>query len=494
MRTRPAARPRQLVKPGYDSREVMARFESGAAAPRMDHGFIAKVLDAGADDLGRPYFVMEYVPGIAITDFADQNKLSIKQRLELFCGVCSAISHAHSKSIIHRDIKSSNVLAFYSEGKPVVKVIDFGIAKALSGDRLTDLTVNTRFGQPMGTYESMSPEQAEGSPDIDTRTDVYSLGALLYELLAGAAPFDRAVFAKSADQEIRRIIREVEPPRPCDRLTSMGIAGTKVALAARLRRCSMRLANEPCTELEWIPLMAMRKARERRYATPQEMADDIQRYLEHRPLRAGPETLNYVLRKNLRRHRVAVGATLAIFLSLAGGLAASSYLLVRAVGDEAVIKRAIAEIESAMAFGGDYETDHKDLISARRIHTNALDEMRDHNQTSRRGAGGVDAGRQLAGRADSAAGSLRRRRRRRRVPRAYQASQQCRRDSPDAMCADCGKRRSTLPVGCADGQPVEFGARVQQEPGLRHAERRQQGRNHRRFRLTDSFLGCGDAE
>jgi len=371
----------KLVKPGFDSKEILARFESERQAlARMDHGSVAKVFDAGADDLGRPYFVMEYVPGISITDFADQNKLTIKQRLELFMEVCSAIAHAHSKAIIHRDVKSGNVLACFSNGKPVVKVIDFGIAKALSGDRLTELTMSTRYGQPMGTYETMSPEQAEGSPDIDTRTDVYALGALLYELLAGAAPFDRAVFAKSADQEIRRIIREVEPPRPCDRLTSMGIAGTKVALARQTPLDA--LANELRTELEWIPLMAIRKERDRRYATPLEMAADIQRYLEHRPLRAGPETLNYILRKNLRRHRVAVAAGLAIFLSLAGGLAVSSYLLARAVRDEAVIKRAITDIESAMAFGGDYEADHKDLISARRIHANALDEMRAHNQTS----------------------------------------------------------------------------------------------------------------
>ncbi|MCY2954924.1 MAG: serine/threonine-protein kinase, partial [Planctomycetota bacterium] len=224
----------KLIKPGFDTAEVIARFESERQAlARMDHPHVAKVLDAGADDLGRPYFVMEYVPGVPITQFADTNKLSIKQRLELFTQVCDAIAHAHTKAVIHRDIKASNVMAYMADGKPIVKVIDFGVAKALTGDRLTDRTFNTAHGQAIGTYESMSPEQADGSPDIDTRTDVYSLGVLLYELLTGAKPFDRDTFAKAADQEIRRIIREVDPPRPSTRLTSLGEAGTKIAAARR---------------------------------------------------------------------------------------------------------------------------------------------------------------------------------------------------------------------------------------------------------------------
>src|SRR4051812_22035722 len=205
----------KLVKPGLDTREVLARFEAERQAlARMDHANIAKVLDAGADNLGRPYFVMEYVPGIPFTRFCDEQQLSLRARLELFCQVCDAIAHAHTKAILHRDIKASNVLAYLLDGKPLVKVIDFGIAKALTADRLTDRTFNTARGQPIGTYETMSPEQADGSADIDTRTDVYSLGVLLYELLAGAKPFDSATLVRSADAEIRRIIREVEPPRP----------------------------------------------------------------------------------------------------------------------------------------------------------------------------------------------------------------------------------------------------------------------------------------
>ena len=372
----------KLVKPGYDTKEVIARFESEKQAlARMDHGSVAKVLDAGADDMGRPYFVMEYVPGAAITDFADQNKLPIRKRLELFVDVCEAVSHAHSKAIIHRDIKSSNVLAYFSSGKPVVKVIDFGIAKALTGDRLTDATMNTRHGQLLGTYESMSPEQAEGSPDIDTRTDVYSLGALLYELLTGAAPFDRAMFSKAPDQEIRRIIREVEPPRPSTRVTSLGgDEGTKVA-TARQEPLS-ELAAELRTELEWIPLMAMRKSRDRRYATPLELADDVKRYLEDRPLRAGPESKWYVAKKTFRRHRFAIGAAAAVFLSSAVGLVVSTYLLNRTLQAEAEVTREVKEVETAMAFGGDYAMERGDLISARQMHVTALDLLRAHDEAS----------------------------------------------------------------------------------------------------------------
>ncbi len=372
----------KLVKPGYDTKEVIARFESEKQAlARMDHGSVAKVLDAGGDDMGRPYFVMEYVPGAAITDFADQNKLPIRKRLELFVDVCEAVSHAHSKAIIHRDIKASNVLAYFSGGKPVVKVIDFGIAKALTGDRLSDVTMNTRHGQLLGTYESMSPEQAEGSPDIDTRTDVYSLGALLYELLTGAAPFDRSMFSKAADQEIRRIIREVEPPRPSTRVTSLGgDEGTKVA-TARQEPLS-ELAAELRTELEWIPLMAMRKSRERRYATPLELADDVKRYLEHRPLRAGPESRWYVAKKTVRRHRFGIGVSAAVVVALAVGLVVSMLAMGRARRAEAKIAQEVEEIENSMAFGGDYEMQRGDLISARRLYVNALDKLREHNETS----------------------------------------------------------------------------------------------------------------
>jgi eukaryotic-like serine/threonine-protein kinase len=305
----------KLIKLGLASREVIARFESERQAlARMDHPHVAKVFDAGQDELGRPYFVMEYVPGVPITQFADDNKLPIRQRLELFIQVCDAIAHAHTKAIIHRDIKASNVLAYMCDGKPLAKVIDFGIAKAMTGDRLTDLTFNTERGRALGTYESMSPEQADGSPDIDTRTDVYSLGVLLYELLSGSQPFEKSTFAQAADNEIRRIIREVEPPRPSTRLTSLGQSATRIA---ELRREQLdHLCSELRSELEWIPLMAMRKERDRRYASAAELADDVGNYLRHRPLIAGPESKLYRARKYLKRNKWPVVTATAAMLGV----------------------------------------------------------------------------------------------------------------------------------------------------------------------------------
>lgn len=309
----------KIIKLGFDSKEVIARFASERQAlARMDHPNIAKVLDAGASESGRPYFVMEYVPGEPITEFADENKLAIKDRLLLFAQVCDAIAHAHTKTIIHRDIKSKNVLAWTNDGKPTVKVIDFGIAKALTGDRLTDATFNTDRGQTIGTWENMSPEQAEGSPDIDTRTDVYSLGVLLYELLTGAKPFDHETLAKAADHEIKRIIREVEPPRPSTRLSSLGEGATKIA-ALRQERLDA-LTKQLRSELEWIPLKAMRKERDRRYASVRELAEDLDNYLAGKPLLAGPESPAYRVRKFVGRHRSAVIAGTLAFVAIAFAL------------------------------------------------------------------------------------------------------------------------------------------------------------------------------
>jgi serine/threonine protein kinase len=309
----------KVIKLGFDSREVVARFESERQAlARMDHPGIAKVLDAGVSESGRPFFVMEFVPGVPITKFADDNKLTVRQRLELFIQVCEAINHAHTKSIIHRDIKAKNVLAYLHDGRPTVKVIDFGIAKALTGDRLTDATFNTGSGAVIGTYESMSPEQADGSPDIDTRTDVYALGVLLYELLSGSQPFDLKTLAQSGDFEIRRIIREVEPPRPSTRLsTSDSQQTTRIAQLRRLRLD--QLTRDLRRELEWIPLKAMRKERDRRYATAIQVADDVRNYLDGRPLIAGPETRRYRLRKWAAKHRVGlIAATSMVSLVTAG--------------------------------------------------------------------------------------------------------------------------------------------------------------------------------
>ena len=266
----------------------------------MNHPNVARVLDA--DELGRPYFVMEYVPGKPITQFADEEKLSIKQRLQLFTQVCDAIAHAHTKSLLHRDIKAANVLASMEDGKPIAKVIDFGIAKALTGEKLTDRTYNTERSLAIGSYESMSPEQAEGSPDIDTRTDVYSLGVLLYELLTGAKPFDAQSLLKSADAEIKRIIREVDPPKPSTRLSGLTAAeGSTIATARRAQIDA--LTWELRSELEWIPLMAMRKERDRRHNSPIALADDIRDYLEGKPLLAAPDSAAYRVRKFIHRNR-----------------------------------------------------------------------------------------------------------------------------------------------------------------------------------------------
>lgn len=319
----------KIIKLGFDSHEVIARFESERQAlARMDHPYIARVLDAGTDERGRPYFVMEYVPGQPITKYADENRLSIRQRLELMLQVCDAIGHAHANAIIHRDIKAGNVLAHTTADGPRVKVIDFGVAKALTSDRLTDLTFNTARGEAIGTYESMSPEQADGSPDIDTRTDVYSLGVLLYELLSGSKPFDGAKLRQAGDDEIRRIIREDEPPRPSTRISSMGDAGTKIAAA---RKSEVNgLARQLKSELEWIPMMAMRKERARRYQTPQQLADDLRNYLNDAALMAGPESRIYRLKKTAKQYQGVVVAICSVMLALIAGLATTLFMAHRA--------------------------------------------------------------------------------------------------------------------------------------------------------------------
>ena len=336
----------KVVRPGMDTAEVIARFQSERQAlARMDHPNIAKVLDAGADDRGRPYFVMEYVPGSPIARFADENRLPIRRRLELILQVCDAVGHAHAKAVIHRDIKAGNVLAYAAAEGPRVKVIDFGVAKAVTADRLTDRTFNTALGQAIGTYESMSPEQAEGSPDIDTRTDVYALGALLYELLSGSKPFDKSNLARAAAEEVRRIIREEEPPRPSTQLSSgTGEQATRVANA---RAADVDgLARQLRSDLDWIPMMAMRKERDRRYATPQQLADDVRNYLDGRPLVAAPDSLGYRARKFARRNRGPIAAAAAVLLVLLLGIAGTTVGL---VGQSRAAARAEAEKTRAEA-------------------------------------------------------------------------------------------------------------------------------------------------
>ncbi len=316
----------KVLKPGMDSTAVIGRFEQERQALAvMDHPNVARVFDAGTTTRGLPYFVMEYVRGEPITTYCDRHELSTKQRLELFAQACDAIEHAHSKGIIHRDLKPSNILVGGDSDKAIVKVIDFGIAKAINS-LAEQRTIFTERGQMVGTPEYMSPEQAGmDATGVDTRTDVYSLGVLLYELLSGTLPFDSKTLRAAGYAEIQRIIREVDPPHPATRLSSMGERASEIA--KRRQTQVDELCSELTRELEWIPLKAIRKDRAERYRSAAQLADDIRNYLAGKPLLAGPESTAYRLRKFARRHRVGVSVVALIAAILVGSSAVLAVLL-----------------------------------------------------------------------------------------------------------------------------------------------------------------------
>jgi serine/threonine protein kinase/Flp pilus assembly protein TadD len=313
----------KIIKLGMDTHQVVARFEQERQAlAMMDHPHIAKVFDAGATESGRPYFVMELVKGAPIAEFCDRHNLSVQERLELFAQVCHAVQHAHTKGIIHRDLKPSNVLVSNQDGRPHAKVIDFGIAKA-TASKLTEKTLFTEHNALIGTPEYMSPEQAEGSLDIDTRTDVYSLGVLLYELLTGTTPFSGKDLRSAAYAEIQRIIREVEPPRPSTRLSANteSLASVAAKRSSEPRRLGLTIQGE----LDWIVMKALEKDRQRRYESPSSLAADIQRHLGGEAVLAAPPSTAYRVRKFVRRNRAAVAAGTAVTAALLLGLAGTAW-------------------------------------------------------------------------------------------------------------------------------------------------------------------------
>src|SRR5437588_7125961 len=310
----------KIIKPGMDSRQVIARFEAERQALAiMDHVNIARVFDGGATESGRPYFVMELVHGVPITEYCDDNHLTPRERLELFVPVCPAIQHAHQKGIIHRDIKPSNILVTLYDGKPVPKVIDFGVAKATE-QKLTERTLFSQYGTMVGTLEYMSPEQPEMSGlGVHTRSDIYSLGVLLYELLTGSTPLSHKRVKEAAYAEILRIIKEEEPPRPSTRLSDSGEA--LASISANRHTEPAKLTKLVRGELDWIVMKCLEKDRSRRSETANGFAVDVQRYLADEPVQACPPSAGYRIRKFARRNKAALATVSLVILALVAGTA-----------------------------------------------------------------------------------------------------------------------------------------------------------------------------
>src|SRR5262245_10449456 len=356
----------KIIKPGMDTRQVIARFEAERQAlAMMDHPSIARVLDAGTTDTGRPYFVMELVKGIPVTKYCDEKQLTIRERLELFRPICEAVQHAHQKGVIHRDIKPTNVLVAEYDNHAVPKIIDFGVAKA-TAQKLTERTMFTEFGQVIGTVEYMSPEQAKlNQIDIDTRSNIYSLGVLLYELLTGTTPFKRQRLREAAFDEVLRIIREEEPPKPSTRLSTLstnsgslplagrdgeGVSSSLASITANRHTEPARLSKDILGELDWIVMNCLDKDRNRRYETANGLSRDIERYLCDEPVQACPPSAMYQFRKFVRRNKIAAAFVLMLLASVAA-LAVSNIQTrrnERRANTEAAKSRVIIDLQQQM--------------------------------------------------------------------------------------------------------------------------------------------------
>lgn len=329
----------KLIKPGMDSRAVLARFEAERQAlAMMEHPNIARVFDGGITDEGRPYFAMEYVEGIPLTKYCNLKRLNLKERLRLFLPVCYSIQHAHQKGIIHRDLKPSNILVGSCDGQPVPKVIDFGLAKAVH-DSLTDLTLYTGHGVMLGTPLYMSPEQAQlKNPDIDTRTDIYSLGIILYELLCGYTPIDRSTITELSGDDFFRLIKEVDPPKPSTRISN---ANSQSEIAKQRQTDETALKHQLAGDLDCVVMKTLDKERERRYQTANELAEDLKRYLSNKPVNAAPPSRSYRIRKFIQRNRVAVISSSVLSCVVVLGILGTTLSLIRALDAESATARSL---------------------------------------------------------------------------------------------------------------------------------------------------------
>jgi eukaryotic-like serine/threonine-protein kinase len=364
----------KLIKAGMDTKAVVARFDSERQAlALMEHPNIAKVFDAGATPEGRPYFVMEYVPGLPITDYCDKHRLPIKERLRLFMQVCEGVQHAHQKAIIHRDLKPSNVLVEEVDNRPVPKIIDFGLAKA-AGQRLTEMTMFSEAGAIVGTPDYMSPEQADRNErNIDTRTDVYSLGVILYELLVGALPIGSQELRAAGMEAMLQKICQQEPPRPSTKLRSLGESAKHSA--EKRREEPQSLQRHLRGELDWITIKALEKDRSRRYGSPSDLAADIQRHLQDQPVLAGPPSATYRAHKFVRRHRFGVGVAVAAVVLLVG-FAITMTLQARRIAKERDRANRIADFMTQMFMVSDPSEARGNSITARAILDKASNEIK----------------------------------------------------------------------------------------------------------------------